>query len=216
MEIKNYLDLRYKNLIKIIKFNLLISFVFLILIKAYATEDENRIAILVNDNVITNYDIEQRIKIFAILNQVQITLENSEDITNKIVDELIDNILKIQEIEEYDIQIDDNDLYVYEDKYFNGRGLRKEEIFELMRINGVNKNYFNNMLYNEIAWQILISKLYYRVTSISEEEIENLIKKNPDLSLNLAEQIIMDKQLALKSNKMLRDLRSEATIEYKY
>ena len=36
-----------------------------------------------------------------------------------------------------------------------------------------------------------------------------------DISNELAEQIIMDKQLALKSSKMLRDLRNEATIEYK-
>ena len=39
--------------------------------------------------------------------------------------------------------------------------------------------------------------------------------KNPELTIEIAERIIMDKQLALKSSKMLRDLRSEATIEYK-
>ena len=76
-------------------------------------------------------------------------------------------------------------------------------------------NQFYSVLYNEIAWQTLISKLYYRVTSVSQSEIEELINKNPDISLKLAEQIIMDKQLSLKSSKMLRDLRAEATIEYR-
>jgi len=71
------------------------------------------------------------------------------------------------------------------------------------------------MLYNELAWQILISRLYYRITSISDGEIEELMNKDPSISSELAEQIIMDKQLALKSNKMLRDLRDEATIEYR-
>ena len=54
-----------------------------------AANTENKIAILVNDNVITNYDIEQRVKIFAISNQIQLTAENGGAITNKAVDGLI-------------------------------------------------------------------------------------------------------------------------------
>ena len=71
------------------------------------------------------------------------------------------------------------------------------------------------MLYNDIAWQILISRLYYRGTSISDAEINDLIYKDPELTYEIAKNIIMDKQLSLKSSKMLRDLRSEATIEFK-
>jgi len=84
-----------------------------------------------------------------------------------------------------------------------------------LRINNVSEKAFYDMLYNDIAWQILISRLYYRITSVSEEEIKDLIHKNPELTYEIAERIIMDQQLALKSSKMLRDLRSEATIEYK-
>ena len=208
---KNYSDLQYK----IMKIFIIINLFLLLIINVYASEDEKKIAILVNDNVITNYDIEQRIIIFAILNQVQITTENSEAITNKIVDELIDNLLKIEKIEEYDVKVDSSDLNNYENQYFKARKLKKEELLELMRINNVNEKHFYDMLYNDIAWQILISRLYYRVTSISDAEIEDLIYKDSELTHEIAKTILMDKQLALKSSKMLIDLRSEATIEYK-
>jgi peptidyl-prolyl cis-trans isomerase SurA len=197
------------------KIFIIINLFLLLIINVYASEDEKKIVILVNDNVITNYDIEQRIIIFAILNQVQITTENSEAITNKIVDELIDNLLKIEKIEEYDVKVDSNDLNNYENQYFKARKLKKEELLELMRINNVNEKHFYDMLYNDIAWQILISRLYYRVTSISDAEIEDLIYKDSELTHEIAKTILMDKQLALKSSKMLIDLRSEATIEYK-
>ena len=200
---------------KTLRIFLLINFVFLLIIDVYAAEDENKIAILVNDNVITNYDIEQRVKTFAILNQVQITSDNSGIITNKIVDELIDGVLKNEKIVEHEIKVDSNDLNHYEDLYFKSRGLDRENIFELMKINEVNKNQFYDTLYTDIAWQILISRLYYRVTSISDIEIEELINNDPELTRELAEKVIMDKQLALNSSKMIRDLRSEATIEYK-
>ena len=215
MEARNYLDLKYKIMTKTLKIFLLISFVFLLIIDINAAEDKNKIAILVNDNVITNYDIEQRLKIFAILNQVQITSNNSDIITNKIVDELIDGVLKNEKIVEYKVEIDSNDFNHYENLYFKNGDLDRENIFRLMKINKVNKNQFYDMLYTEIAWQILISRLYYRVASISDIEIEGLINNDPELTRELAEKVIMDKQLALNSSKMIRDLRSEATIEYK-
>ena len=211
MEKRNYLDQKHKMK----KIFILIFMSLLIINSSNSAEDRNRIAILVNDHVITNYDIEQRLKIFAIVNRIQITPSNSNSVTNKIIDELINNLLKIEKIEEYNININDTELDRYENQYFNNLGIKKEYIFELMKINNVNTKQFYDMLYNDIAWQILISRLYYRITSVSDDEIEDLINKDPSISAELAEKIIMDKQLALKSSKMLRDLRNEATIEYK-
>ena len=177
--------------------------------------NENKIAILVNDNVITNYDIEQRLMIFAIINQVQITQDNSGIITNKIVDELIDGALKDEKINEYDISVSNKNIERYEKVLFKNRGLEKDYIFEIMSLNNINTDQFYKMLNTDVGWQILISRLYYRGASVSDIEIEELMKNDPTLSTELAEQIVIDKQLALKSSKMLRDLRSEATIEYK-
>tara|TARA_B100001741_G_C16539621_1_gene593670 strand:- start:1184 stop:1819 length:636 start_codon:yes stop_codon:yes gene_type:complete len=211
MERKNYLDLK----LKIMKILIILNIFFLLVSNVNATEDKNKIAILVNDNVITNYDIEQRIKMFAILNQINITPENSNSITNNIVNELIDNLLKIEKINEYNISVKNSDIERLENQYFKKIGISKEKIFELMKFNRVDTDQFYQMLYNDIAWQTLISKLYYRITSVSDEEIEELLNQDPQISREMAEQIIMDKQLGLKSSKMLRDLRDEATIEYK-
>ena len=197
------------------KIIIILNIIFLLLSNVNATEDKNKIAILVNDNVITNYDIEQRIKMFAILNQINITPENSNSITNSIVNELIDNLLKIEKINEYNISVKDTDIERLENQYFRKTGISKDKIFELMEFNDVDTDQFYQMLYNDIAWQTLISRLYYRITSVSDEEIEELLNQDPMISREAAEQIIMDKQLDLKSNKMLRDLRDEATIEYK-
>ena len=177
--------------------------------------NENKIAILVNDTVITNYDIQQRLMIFAIINQVQITSENSGIITNKIVDELIDGALKDEKISEYDISVSNKNIDRYEKGILENRGLEKDYIFEIMSLNNINTDQFYKMIITDIGWQILISRLYYRGASVSDIEIEELKKNDSTLSKELAEQIVIDKQLALKSSKMLRDLRSEATIEYK-
>ena len=71
------------------------------------------------------------------------------------------------------------------------------------------------MIRTDVGWQLLITRLYYRGASASDIEIEEILRNEPNLSKERAEQIVIDKQLALRSSKMLRDLRSEATIEYK-
>ena len=67
---------------KILKICLVLNFSLALILNVNAVEDENKIAVLVNDNIITNYDIEQRAKLYAILNQIQITSENNVIITN--------------------------------------------------------------------------------------------------------------------------------------
>ena len=84
-----------------------------------------------------------------------------------------------------------------------------------MTLNNINHEQFYNMIRTDVGWQLLISRLYYRGASASDIEVEEILKNEPNLSKERAEQIVIDKQLALRSSKMLRDLRSEATIEYK-
>ncbi len=196
----------------------LIKFTIIIIIffqNVLLSANENKIAILVNDSVITNYDIEQRLMIFAIINQVQITSENSGIITNKIVDELIDGALKNEKINEYNINVSSENINNFENMLFKNRGLEKDYIFGLMTLNNINHEQFYNMIRTDVGWQLLISRLYYRGASASDIEVEEILKNEPNLSKERAEQIVIDKQLALRSSKMLRDLRSEATIEYK-
>ncbi len=46
-------------------------------------------------------------------------------------------------------------------------------------------------------------------------EVEELISKNPSLSVKQAENLVIQRQLDLQSSKLLRDIMNEATIEYK-
>ena len=46
-------------------------------------------------------------------------------------------------------------------------------------------------------------------------KIEELLSKNPDILEDRAKDIIIQKQLDLKSTKLLRDIFNESTIEYK-
>ena len=66
-----------------------------------------------------------------------------------------------------------------------------------------------------LAWYKLLGRLYYRLSSASEIEIQEILKNNPNISDEIAKDFAIQRQIELKGNKLLRDMMNEATIEYK-
>ena len=195
-----------------------IIIVFLSLTTSFAhsyNDKTNRIEVLVNENVITKYDIVQRLKINSILNRVEITDINYNQLLNIVIDDLVIEKLKIKKIEEYNISFNENEFITHEKRYLFNLNYSKKELEELFYINDINYNYLNELLEIDLKWQKLIYGLYLRVTSVTEQEISELISKNPSIDQETANDLILQKQLDLKSKKLIKDLRDEATIEYK-
>ena len=181
---------------------------------AYNSND-HKIAVLVNDQLITSYDIIQRVKLNAILKGINITPENNKLLVNNVIEDLIKEKLTNEKIGEYKIIISDDEYIDYETSFFQSLPLKKNIIIELLQTNEINYGEFKKFLINQISWQKLVSGMYYRLTSTSEIEIEEIMNKNENITKDIARNIIIERQLDLKSSKMIRDMIDEATIEYK-
>ena len=195
-----------------------IIFIFFFLTASFAhsnNDKTNRIEVLVNENIITKYDIVQRLKINSILNRVEITDINYNQLLNIVIDDLVIEKLKIKKIEEYNISFNKNEFITHEKRYLLNLNYSKKELEELFYINDINYNHLNDLLEIDLKWQKLIYGLYFRVTSVTKQEISELTSKNPNIDEETANDLILQKQLDLKSKKLIKDLRDEATIEYK-
>ena len=180
-----------------------------------SNSSNHRIAVLVNDQMITSYDIVQRIKMNAILNGVNITEENNKQFVNIVIDELIKEKLKNEKIEEYKIVISNDEYLKYELNFYQNIQLDKNNILKIFETNDIRYDLMENFLTHELSWQKLVSNMFYRLTSTSEIEIEEIMINNENITKEIAKNIIIQKQLDLKSSKMIRDMLNEATIEYK-
>ena len=196
-------------------FSLVLTLMIVSLNVEAITVNDHRIAVLVNDKLITSYDIVQRMKMRALLNGINITPENNNQLANAAVEELIKETLKNEKLEEYSIFIDEDEYLQHEKAFYDNIPLSKENLRELFKSNNIKYSEFKNYLIYEMSWQKLISGIYYRLTSASKIEIEEQILKNPEITTDVARNIIIQRQLDLKSSKMIRDLFNEATIEYK-
>ena len=177
--------------------------------------NDHRIAVLVNDQLITSYDVVQRMKLGVILSGIEITAENNNQLLNSVINELIEENLKNQKINEYDISVSEEEYLNQELRFYQNSQINKEDLIKIFELNDIKYSEFKKYLINDISWQKLISGMYYRLTSTSEIEIEEIVMNNPNISKESAINMIVQRQLDLKSNKMIRDLFNEATIEYK-
>tara|TARA_Y100000768_G_C23847641_1_gene619366 strand:+ start:81 stop:692 length:612 start_codon:yes stop_codon:yes gene_type:complete len=194
----------------------ILIFLFLLTLHAYGEDDTtNRIEVLVNENVITKYDIIQRLKINSILKRIEINDNNYNQLLNSVIEDLIIEKLKISKIEEYNISFEENEFNKHKERFYSSLNYNKKDLEEIFSTNNVNYDHLLEFLEIDLKWQKLIYGLYFRVLSVTEQEIIDLIIKNPDINEETANDIILQKQLDLKSMKLIKDLRDESTIEYK-
>ena len=196
-----------------------ILIIFLVFISSYylKADDkiEHKIAVLVNEDVITSYDIVQRLKLMAIIQGINLNAQNTQLMVNNVVDELIREKVKLSKINEYQIKVQDEEYTEFEINFFTRNKINQDEILNLLRENKINYQELKKYLIGELAWNKLINGLFFRLTSISDLEVDELISKNPSLSVEQAENLVIQRQLDLQSSKLLRDIMNEATIEYK-
>ena len=190
-------------------------FIFFQISITHANQIEHKIAVLVNDKVITTYDIDQRMKMNAIINNIEISAENIQFFANSVVDEIIQEKLKQEKTLEYGISVSEEEYLEYEKNFLLQKNLSKEDFKNLFNINNIKYKNFRDFVFIEISWQKVISGLFYRLTSASDFEVEEIISKNPSINTEVAEDLVIQRQLDLKSSKLLRDLYNEATIEFK-
>ena len=193
--------------------------IFFILFNSYnaIAEDkiEHKIAVLVNDDIITSYDIFQRLKLTAALKGINLNNQNSQPMINNVVDELIREKIKLSEVDKYQIKIENNEYNQFEKNFFERNKINEDELSILLKENKLNYQDFKMLLTSELSWNKLVNGLFFRLASASDQEVKELISKNPNLSYEQAENLIIQRQLDLQSSKLLRDIMNEATVEYK-
>ena len=104
--------------------------------------NDHRIAVLVNDQLITSYDIIQRMKLSAILSGIEVTTANSNQLLNSVVDELIKEKLMNQKIEEYGITVSEEEYLEQELLFYQNSPNTKENIIKVFELNNINYSEF--------------------------------------------------------------------------
>ena len=130
------------------------------------------IAAVVNDDVITTHDVEERRDLLMVTSGIPITPENQKRITPRILQTLIDEALELQEAKRQSINIPDDDVTKALDEVTLGRQqLEPGGIKKIITEKGLSLRSLENQVRAQLAWQKVVQRKLRRNVSISQDEV---------------------------------------------
>ena len=177
----------------------------------YAEEKDYKIIKLVNEQVITNYDLEQRVVLYSMLNQVN--TDDINELAGKILYLMVDELLQLEQIKKYNISVSDIEIDEYIDRAYLNANNNIDDFNLIFKKNNLDINILRKSIEIKLGWNDLAGRLFYRTSEINAVDLKDTMDSDPSLSKEQAENNLLQKQIGLRAQKLLRDIRTEATIE---
>ena len=167
----------------------------------------SKIIVKVEDEIITNYDLKNKILITLILANQEINQQNIDELKKAVLDQLINLKLKKIELLKYKIKKDEGRINSYL-KSISGNNIQnfKNKFFE----NNLDFELFLDEVDTEIRWQQLIYTLYGKKIDINEAtidvEVEKIIKERSNVEEFELYEIEINSNLDVPEKQIIEDI----------
>ncbi len=134
----------------------------------------NKIVVKVENKIITNYEIKNKILTTLILANEEINQENINSLKNQALDSLINLKLKEIEVSKYKIKRNENQIQ----KYLNSISLNNiQDLKGKFVSNKLDYELFLNEIETQIKWQEYIYNIYSKKIELDENSINDEVAK---------------------------------------
>ena len=157
----------FKNLIilKIIVINLLY------LPSALVSQDIQAISAIVNDEVISRYDVQQRVQLIVSTSGIKPTQENISRLETQALRSLVNEKIQLQEAEKLDVPSSEQEVGLMLERIANGSQMSGEEILELINSQGVRPDTLLNQIRAELLWNKIVRGRYGSYVNVNDDEV---------------------------------------------
>ena len=189
-----------------------ILFLFLLLIISFksSTAENFYIVYKVNNEIITNSDIEKEYRYLVSLNNQLKNLEKQKIIKLSKESALREKIKKIELIKYFDLKTINIDIDNYLENFYRNLNIEnKKEFEEYLESNNISLNYVQKKIEIEILWNQLIYDRYISQININrnqlKEKVKKLISAKKQKKYSLSE-ILFDKENNSNFEKKLENI----------
>ena len=140
-------------------------------VRPASAQDSLRIIAVVNEDIVTELDLYDRIKLVIFSSQLPDTAQTANRLAPRILQELILERLKTQEAKRLEITASDADIQN------NLRIIEKQNklppggVYAFLRSNKINKDTLLNQVEADILWRKVVNKTLRRSVIVSDDEV---------------------------------------------
>lgn len=135
------------------------------------------IAAVVNNDIITSYDLRQRVLFMLATTGVERTEESLRRIQSQALRNLVDEHLQMQEADKFELTISDQEVNQSVARVIGRNGLDPQEVVQRLAQVGVSIETLQDQVRSEIAWQRIINGLFGQRIRISDTVIEETLNR---------------------------------------
>ena len=159
--------LKYRNK------SLLYFIVFIILFVPIKLLSQNiqAISAIVNDEVISRYDVQQRVQLIISTSGIQPTKDNIVRLENQALRSLVNEKIQLQEASKLDVPSSDDEINLMLERIANGNQMSGEQILQLINSQGVKSDTLLNQIKAELLWNKIVRGRYGSYINVNEDEI---------------------------------------------
>lgn len=139
---------------------------------AMAQQAVLRIAAVVNEEIISLYDLDSRLRLIMLNSGLQPTQENFRRLAPDILRQLIDERLRVQEATKTGVSVSDNDVTAEMDGIGARNNIGPGQIDGFLQQRGIDPATLRAQIKANIAWARLVNRRLRRDSEIGEDEID--------------------------------------------
>jgi len=145
--------------------------------QAAPTAPEMKIAAVVNDEVISAFDLVSRIRMVLISSNIADSPETRQRIAGQVLRSLIDEKLQLQEAKRQSVTATDDEINKALEQIEKQNNMKGGGLNEFMKARGIDRGALVDQLTASIVWAKLVRRQAVQTASISDEEIDTALKR---------------------------------------
>lgn len=138
------------------------------------------VAAIVNDQVISTYDVRQRANLLLASSSIQPTSENLQRAGSQALRDLIDERLQLQEAANFEISATDEQINATLNDIARGNNSTGPDLIRQLGSAGINVSTLRDQIRADISWRRLINGRYGSRVRISDVEVRETLERIAD------------------------------------
>lgn len=144
---------------------------------AWAQQNTMRIAAIVNDDLISVYDLESRVRWVVLTTGIKVDNQNQRRIIQQVLREMVDERLRLQEADRLGIRVTDREIDQEIEGLASRNNLSMDQFLAQLTQRNVDPNAVRSLIKASLAWGKVARRQLRRQVEVTDEEVDETLDR---------------------------------------
>jgi len=135
------------------------------------------VLVSVNDDIISSYDLKQRMLLLMATSGVQVTQENYAQFQQQAMRSLVDEHLQFQEMKQWKVKVEDKEVDDELQRMAKESNMSKDQLLGELKKIGVEQTTLREQIRAQLGWNELVGGRYHSNAQVGRDQVDETMDK---------------------------------------